>query len=107
MIQPVNGHLLIEPVEHETFMQTDQGTYEEIGTVLALPLDMVSYFEVNSTGTSGGQNDLVNLGDKVYFDAWLAAKFPGENDGEYYWLVKWEHIRAIEHVERQVPEQSV
>ena len=42
----------------------------------------------------------VNVGDKVYFDAWLAAKFPGEKDGEHYWLIKWEHVRAIENAER-------
>lgn len=90
MIKPVNGHLLIEPIKHEGFMASQRETYEEIGIVRALPL-AIEMLEPKE----------VNLGDKVYFDAWLAAKYPkeGSTDGEYYWLVKWEDIRATEHVD--------
>lgn len=78
-------------------MATDQGTYEEIGVVLAVPpeMDGGGGTSTNPEYTKG----VPSVGDKVYFDAWLAAKFPSEKEGEWYWLVKWEHIRAVEHVE--------
>jgi hypothetical protein len=82
MIEPVNGHLLIEPLEHEQFMSSTKGTYEEIGIVLAV--DETEF--------------IPKKGDKVYFDSWLAAKYPAGPD-KFYWLVKWEDVRAIEHVE--------
>lgn len=82
MIKPVNGHLLIEPVIHDSFIASQGETYDEIGTVIA-------YWD-NYT------SDERRIGDKVYFDSWLAAKYP-KNDKEYYWLVKWEDVRAIEH----------
>lgn len=85
MIQPVNGHLLIDPVAHEGFMASQKETYEEIGIVVALPIEL-DYLEPK----------LVAVGDKVYFDSWLAARYPKEADGEYYWLVKWEDVRAVE-----------
>lgn len=91
MIKPVNGHLLIDPVQQQGFMATERDTYEEVGVVLAsgwinLP--------------DGTPDELPKIGDKVYFDAWLAAKYPkgsSQADG-YYWLVKWADVRAIEHV---------
>lgn len=92
MIQPVNNHLLIKPVAHETFVATERDTYEEIGEVLAVPHEWVGI------GTSTMERP-VNVGDRVYFDSWLAAKFPGETEGEHYWLIKWEHVRAIENAE--------
>lgn len=91
MIQPVNGHLLIEPVLHEGFMATQKETYEEIGIVIRTPLAHGS--ETSSYGA-------VKAGDKVYFDSWLAARYPkeGGKQDEFYWLVKWEDVRAIEVV---------
>lgn len=77
-LKPVNGHLIIEPVKHEAFIATQNETYQEIGVVVAV------------------DDAPVKVGDKVYFDSWLAAKFPTEKDDEYLWLVKWEHIRAVE-----------
>lgn len=83
MIKPVNGHLLIEPMARDAFIATERETYQEIGTVIA-----------NSSP------DQAPVGSKVYFDAWLAAKYP-KNDKEFYWLVKWEDVRAIEHAESE------
>ena len=83
-IQPVNGHLLIQPIEHESFVATSQNTYEERGIVLAV---------------AEGLKDRVTAGDRVYFDAWLAAKFPGEKPNSYNWFVKWEDVRSIEYVQ--------
>ena len=93
MIQPVNDHLLIKPVAHESFIASQSETYEEIGEVLATPKEWLD------RGTASFEQDPVKVGDLVYFDAWLAAKFPGETQGEHYWLIKWEHVRAVEHAE--------
>lgn len=102
MIQPVNGHILIEPIAHDSFIATQKETYQEIGVVVAVAKDLEQYKLPSQTaGPSGGGAYFVGPvtnGDRVYFDAWLAAKFPREN-GEYYWLVKWEDVRAIEHAE--------
>lgn len=88
---PVNNHLLIEPIKHEGFMASQRSTYQEIGVVIAIPPKIESIVGVQ-------------VGDKVYFDAWLAAKYPkeGGTDEEFYWLVKWEDVRAVEYVE-QIP----
>lgn len=95
MIKPVNGHLLIEPVKHETFIASDKTTYQEIGVVLGYSSDLIT------VGAGLIARPRVEIGQKVYFDSWLAAKYP-KNDTEFYWLVKWEDVRAIEHEE--VPE---
>jgi co-chaperonin GroES (HSP10) len=79
MIKPVNGHILIEPVKHDTFIAYDRGTYEEIGIVIAV--------------SDPAQE--VKQGDKVFFDSWMAARYPKDDDS-YYWLVKWSEIRAVE-----------
>lgn len=87
-IEPVNGHLLIEPLKHETFMASQRKTYEEVGIVISIPAPHYSGLDkYDTTGAS--------VGDKVFFDSWLAAKYP-KNDKEFYWLVKWSDVRAIE-----------
>lgn len=86
MITPINDHILIEPVVHEGFMASQKETYEEIGIVIAVPGG-------NSTGTTQGA---IQVGCKVYFDSWMAAKYP-RPDGEFYWLVKSEDIRAVDY----------
>lgn len=97
-IIPTNGHILIEPIKHEGFMATQRDTYEEIGVVLAVASDLLQM-----TGT-GVPKWPVKAGEKVYFDSWLAAKYPKENgkQDEYYWLVKWEDVRAIEYAEQEI-----
>lgn len=90
MITPVNNHLLIQPMKHEGFIATQRETYEEIGEVLAVSPEFMV------TGSSSNQmRRIIDIGDKVYFDSWLAAKFPAEKDGEYYWLVNWNDVRAV------------
>lgn len=93
MITPVNYHLLIEPVEHESFISSERSSYDEIGIVVSTPKE----WEPEAVRH-------VNKGDKVYFDSWLAAKFP-KNDKEDYWLIKWSDVRAIEN--EQISEQSL
>ena len=87
-IIPVNGHLLIDPIPRPSFMASSKEIFEEVGTVLEVSDDV---------------STKVSIGDKVYFDSWLAAKFP-KGLKEFFWLVKWEDVRAIEHAEQQVSE---
>lgn len=105
MIKPVNNHLLIEPVVHESFIASQNDTFQEIGIVVACddnfaedPMAIQSPFVPKLPATR------VKAGDKVYFDSWLAAKYPKADgkDGEFYWLVRWEDVRAIEHVEPEI-----
>lgn len=95
MITPVNGHVLIEPIKHEAFMASQQETYQEIGIIVAV-----------NENSDYGEDWTPELGEKVYFDAWLAAKYP-KNDTEFYWLVKWEDVRAAESVEDQPNDDAV
>ncbi len=81
MIKPINNHLLIEPVKHETFIASSKDLYEEIGIVI-----------------DGGTSEL-KVGTKVYFDSWLASKFP--NGEDYFWLIKYDDIRAVEYPNEQ------
>ena len=93
MIQPINDHVLIEPLLHKTFLPSEKGTYEEIGVVIDLPGKEFPYTNIEK-------------GDRVYFDGWLAAKYPKENpkdEDDFYWLVPFKDIRAIEHG-KQIPE---
>lgn len=83
MIQPLNKHVLIEPVKHDDFVQTQRESFEEIGVVM-------SFDEVLD-----GQEGMM-VGNKVYFDSWLAVKYPKATTGEFFWLVKYEDIRAYE-----------
>ena len=73
----------------------DKTTYEEIGIVVevgkALPYD------------SQGNVYFINKGDKVFFDSWLAARYPTGNGEDFLWLVKWEDIRAVEYADK-IPE---
>ena len=101
MIKPVNGHLLIEPVVTESFMAQQQGTFQEIGVVIAV--DEALNGATRITGSTAvyehGHLGIIKTGDRVYFDAWLAAKYPTGKGDEFYWLVKWEDVRAIENAE--------
>lgn len=84
MIQPINGYILIEPLEHKTFLQGDKSVYEEVGIVRGIASNPFS----------------IQPSDKVWFDAWLAAKYPTGKDDEFFWLVRMDDIRAVEKNEK-------
>lgn len=94
-MKPINGHILIEPLKEKSFFSP--GTYQEIGIVLEIPQKLHSSY----AGVSKYRNEFpLEKGDKVFFDSWLAAKYPkpnAEGDDDFYWLVKFDDIRAIEH----------
>ena len=83
-LTPINGHLLIEPIKHEGFMASQNDSYEEIGVVIS-----------NGELAPIGFELIPEKGDKVFFDSFLAAKYPKESGEGYYWLVKYEDIRAL------------
>ena len=93
-IQPINNHLIVEPVEHESFIASSKGTFDEIGVVRAVPIEWELY---PGTGLVEGKQPVV-VGDKVYFDSWLAAKYPTGEGDKTFWLVNYEDIRAVQKV---------
>lgn len=75
-------------------MASQKETYEEIGTVKSYSPEVVAYLAEQKLPVE------FLVGKRVYFDSWLAAKYPKEgNDKEFYWLVKWEDVRAIDYAE--------
>lgn len=103
MILPINRHVLIEPVVHKQFVSTGRDKYEEIGKVISFDPALVTY----PTGSSIVETHELQEGCYVYFDAWLASKFQKANTNEFYWLVKYDDIRAIEYDNALPQEQSV
>ena len=81
MIKPVNNHILIKPLTRKSFVATQRETFEEIGEVIS------------------DNHPEVKPGTKVYFDSWLAAKYPTGEGSEFFWLVKWDDIRAIDETD--------
>jgi len=76
-MKPLNNHLMIQPLETDSFMAQQKTSYEEIGLVLEGPAELV--------------------GKHVYFDSWVAKKYPvkGTTD-QYVWFVKEEDLVAYE-----------
>lgn len=85
MIKPLNGHILIEPLEQSGYVQSDKTTYDEVGIVVSFPEHITDAYE----------EERPVVGYKVYFDSWQAAKFPKGNN-EFYWLVPFSSIKAYE-----------
>lgn len=80
MITPVNDHLLIEPVKHESFMASEHDKYDEIAVVKAL-----------ADGVEG-----IPVGAKVYFDSYMAKKYPPLKAGEPdVWLLHKDEVVGI------------
>lgn len=97
-ISPVNNHILIEPIKQNGFVVSERDIYQEIGIVIARASDLLV------VSGSGVPRWKVSMGDKVYFDSWLAAKYPKEGGAadEFYWLVNWQDVRAIEYAEQPI-----
>ena len=38
----------------------------------------------------------IHVGDMVYFDSWLASKYPTGEGDKTFWLVNYEDIRAVQ-----------
>ena len=88
----MNGHILISPLEHKSYLPTDKGTYEEIGVVIDAADGITEKREWNGKEYPPE----LSKGDKVYFDSWLASKFPTGEGDEYFWLVPFKDVKAVE-----------
>lgn len=86
-MKPLNNHLMIEPLKTSKFMSSERTTFEEVGKVLAEPGKL---FDVNG-------NAISLLGTVVYFDSWLAKKYPviGEIE-KFVWFVEYKDLVAYE-----------
>lgn len=92
-IIPVNGHLLISPLKHESLLPTEKGQYDEVGEVVAIAGDAMNYMGIE-------------IHDIVFYDSWLASKYPTGKDDEVFWLVPYKDIRAIQKKEKDEKRQS-
>lgn len=80
---------MIQPLETDSFMATQKTTYEEVGIVIDEDPDAVA----------GYNNPISLIGTHVYFDSWLAKKFPVKGKpGEFVWFVKYEDVVAYEPI---------
>jgi hypothetical protein len=72
-------------------MATQKTTYEEVGIVLEESFDRPRFT------LAGGIEIPSFVGKLVYFDSWLAKKFPVKGKpGEFVWFVKFEDVVAYE-----------
>jgi hypothetical protein len=81
MITPLNSHLHIKPIPKDSIIATHENNFDEKGLVVGVP-------------EFPGK---VNVNDIVYFDSWTAARYVDSN-GEEFWLVPYNAIRAKEDV---------
>ena len=87
IFKPTNGQIEIRPIEMEGFVSDASGTFEEKGEVISLADDLLI-----------SNVPFCKVGDVVYFDSWVSAKFPDEK-GEIRYLIPAEYVRAIETME--------
>ena len=85
-IVPINGHVLIKPLVHESLLPTEKGTYDEVGIIIDIAEDIINSFRLSEN-------------DKVWFDSWRASKHPTGESDEYFWLVPHKDLKAVEYQE--------
>lgn len=99
---------MIEPLKHQSLLPTEKGIYEEIGIVIDKAQIIAEGIYENWSPDMMKQLPCwkINPGDKVFFDSWLAAKYPTGIDDEFIWLVPFKDIRAVEkkYGENTIPE---
>lgn len=79
---PINQHLEVEPIEEQSFVASQNATFEEKGKVISI------------AGDCGFFNE-EEIGAIVYFDSWLVARYT-DSAGKERWLVPEQNIRAYE-----------
>ncbi len=85
MFIPLKQHLEVEPIAHDSIIQTPVGNYEQKGIVVSVA-DDCDFFSDEE------------IGCVVFFDSWLASKYI-DSAGKDRWLVPEEAIRAYENKE--------
>ncbi len=75
-----NGYLKIAPIEAQSFMASQRESYEEIGIVIARDEELCAS---------------VPIGSKVYFDSFMAKKYPIEGTDKFQWFVHFGEIVGV------------
>ncbi len=75
-MKPLNNHVQIEPEVKDDFIASPTETYNEVGVVVSVADGVTRVTE----------------GDRVYFDSWMASKYP-DGKGGFYWLVPFDNIK--------------
>jgi len=78
----INGYLKIVPVEQDTFMASEKTTYEEVGVVVARDEKECAD---------------IPLGSRVFFDSFMAKKYPTKEFGKFQWFVHKDEIVKYEY----------
>lgn len=76
----LNRYLKIEPIEQKGFVSSNKTTYEEIGKVVAKD-DSITDIPLNST---------------VFFDSFMAKKYPIQGTDKFEWFIHYEEIVKYE-----------
>jgi len=76
----INGYLRIEPVEQDSFMASEKTSYEEIGRVIAVA-DSID----------------IPVGATVFFDSFMAKKYPAKEFGKFEWYIHIDEIVKYEY----------
>jgi len=79
MFKPINKHIEVAPMVQESIISTSDHVYEEKGKVISIADDVTR----------------VEVGQTVFFDSYLVAKYP-DNNNQIRYLVPEDAIRAIE-----------
>ena len=86
-IIPINGHLIVKPVKHESLLPSEKDLFEQIGEVMSI---------CDLSNVAGTSSEVPNIGERVYFDPWQVGKYPSGEGDEEFWVVPFKHIKAIE-----------
>lgn len=79
----LNKYLKIEPLTHDSFIASQRDSFEEIGVVLSKDESIVD----------------IPIGAKVYFDSFMAKKYPIVGTDKFQWFVHYDEIVKYEYDE--------
>lgn len=75
MITPLHGHLVVEPIIHDSFISSQKETFDEIGIVISMANDVFKC-------------SCVEVGQKVFFDSFMCSKYPNpDKPDSFVWFV--------------------
>lgn len=99
-IHPINNHLIVEPLARDSFISSHRSSFDEIGVVIAIDSN-IGGLKQSGNGSDGQplyvvEGNVIEVGDRVYFDSWLASKYPTGEEDKTFWLINYDDIRAVQ-----------
>jgi hypothetical protein len=80
----LNKYVKIVPLDHKTYLPTENNSYQEIGRVVDWDKSLTGLVE----------------GCLVWFDSFMCKKYPRpDNDDEFEWYVAFDELVKIEYAE--------